>query len=387
MANFPSELKMSEAEMAQGIESDDLVKRRLSVQSLCLQAGYHQVRLTLHRHYVSCPANATRTGPHAASTDIAISSAEELINLATLAGAHVANEGHFMWFAFYLFTAGMLFSFQLISGPDQPAAAQFRRNVERALSALNRAPERVFGVLGVAKKSYQILFALSPLYSDNFRRKPLTEQKAEKAAVFSMVRTLAFPFYGQQGRDRASETDVLDSRSSRQAMPPSSRASFTPARDHSMSTASPVSQDVHMIPTSASHPNGRSMLHRPLQIDTTGAPRALEPSWGYVNPGYPIQSSQSLDQHATASPAWPPQTNTQYHAYPRPFTETSVSVPMSYSQDAYRHGGSGVEASMQASGTTAAGGTQPWAAAIGFGRAEWEFMHTMQPPDFNAHTQ
>jgi hypothetical protein len=398
MANFPPELKMTEAKLIEGLDSEHLETRRLSVQSLCLQAAYHQVRCTLHRRYASLPASVGRNSPNAASTDIAISSAEELISLASLASAYLANEAHFVWCSFFTFSAGMLFSFQLIAAPDQPDAPRFRANVARALAALRRTPERRVGPLGIVAKSIQILATLNTLYSDAFRAKPAPEQRAEKAAVLAMVRRLAFPFHGRRERTAAPRSDDA-AESARPATSVSSASGSSTARafdspdnasihDVSMLVPAPAGvQAAHDVPMTAPRAARFTGACAPPQLSVQiNGGAGLAPNratWGYSPAGTLYSPSSPTTQEYAPPQAWAtaPQ-HTQYAAPQAPYTHTPVAVSMPYTQDAFR--GSGV----LETGAHAASGHHTWGAAIGFGQAEWnQFMHAMQAPDGSVHLQ
>lgn len=220
MESLPGELDLDEFRVARSLASPDVTVRRLGVQSVIIRTSYYHIRFTLHRPYASAPSGGlkppkdggkeesspgsstigtfkdARDLKAANSLDIAVGSADKLITLVGqarpdfLANASLAVPGHMNWGPFHVFSASMFFSFQLIANPDQPGASLFRANIQKALSTLELSRGAP-----VADKALDILYALAPLYSQDFANEDDAERERKKERVLSLVKTLAFPYH------------------------------------------------------------------------------------------------------------------------------------------------------------------------------------------------
>ena len=139
------------------------------------------------------------------SLEIAVTSAEKLINMASQATPDVSQTslpGHMNWGGFHSFSAAMFFSFQLLANPDQPGATLFKESIRKAMHTLEQ-----YRGSDVADKGYEILHVLSPLYSNNYDNNPEAREQA-KSHVLRTVRKLEFPYQDVQiTRRRRGETD------------------------------------------------------------------------------------------------------------------------------------------------------------------------------------
>jgi len=211
LEELPHELDLDEYRIARSLASTHTATRRIGVQSVIIRTSYYHIRFTLHRPYASSvpmrplkgkdkdaakEADAAKAERHAKSLEIAVGAADKLIALVGharpdfLANASLAVPGHMNWGPFHVFSAAMFFSFQLISSPEQPGATLFRANIQKAVETL----ELSIGT-PVADKALAILKELSPLYNPDFAKEPPQQQEKHKAAVLSMVKTLAFPYH------------------------------------------------------------------------------------------------------------------------------------------------------------------------------------------------
>jgi hypothetical protein len=205
---MPAELDLSESQLQEGFESDDLPTRRRAVISSTIRGIYYQLRFTLHRPYATL-AHASRSEVNSLgdvgrkeinqSTKIATSCAQHVITLASQACVYWPTETvfateHLSWFSFHLFNAAMFLSLQLVAAPDQPDGMPFRQNVSLAIQTLRQVAALLPPAPGVARKALAVLEPLAPLYEPEFLRQPPAEQAARKTSVFAVVRRLAFPF-------------------------------------------------------------------------------------------------------------------------------------------------------------------------------------------------
>ncbi|KIY71772.1 hypothetical protein CYLTODRAFT_418491 [Cylindrobasidium torrendii FP15055 ss-10] len=204
MRELPVELDLDDFKVARNLASSDTAMRRQGVQSIIIRTSFYHIRFTLHRPYAANAHAASSGIPLSGdgqisteSLDIAVSAADKLINMVGqsrpdfLANSSLAVPGHMSWGPFHCFSAAMFFSFQLISDPEQPGAGLFRASVRKAMSTLEQARETV----SVADKGYQILHALTPLYSGELSHLPMEEKAKRRQQVFALVRTLALPYH------------------------------------------------------------------------------------------------------------------------------------------------------------------------------------------------
>jgi len=218
MDTLPPELDLDEFRIARALASQDIVVRRLGVQSVIIRTSYYHIRFTLHRPYASSspspplssgskdkddkakqdPRDTAKSERQANSLDIAVGSADKLITLVDharpdfLANASLAVPGHMSWGPFHVFSAAMFFSFQLISNPNQPGAGLFRANIKKALGTLELSRGQA-----VADRALDILGALLPLYEVGFADMEEAERESVKGRVLKLVKTLAFPYHDQ----------------------------------------------------------------------------------------------------------------------------------------------------------------------------------------------
>jgi hypothetical protein len=207
-SDLPSGFEMDRAKIISGVCSEDMAVRRRIVQCIHLLSSYYHIRFTLHRPYASRLPNAVNNIGEtklesAESAGIAATSAENLINLMIWCqGAfHLPPEracsttGYLAYISFYLFTAAMFFSFQLIASPKGTRAKQYRSNIDAARKALHDlTPDMPGGRL--APHAIKILDTLEPLWKENFVHMPNGPDKEElKTRILASVRRLAFPFH------------------------------------------------------------------------------------------------------------------------------------------------------------------------------------------------
>ncbi|KAF8227966.1 hypothetical protein L208DRAFT_1490561 [Tricholoma matsutake] len=248
MDSLPEELDLDEYRLARSLASPNTNVRRVGVQSVVVRASYYHIRFSLHRPYASSPSSGLPGGKQvdsakaAQSLEIAVGAADKLITIVTqsrpdfLANSALAVPGHMSWGPFHAFSAAMFFSFHLIAHSDQPGAGLFRQCIRKATTLLEQARGN-----SVADKSYDILQALSPLYSTEF---PIMNQEArekQRQQVLSVVRKLAFPLHDSRDsrRNGESPSDRVSSSSS----------SVSPSLGM-MNVVSPQQYDsLHNIPT------------------------------------------------------------------------------------------------------------------------------------------
>jgi hypothetical protein len=332
MDGLPPELDLDEYRMARSLASPNTTVRRVGVQSVVVRASYYHIRFSLHRPYASSLSSGLPGGKQidaakaAQSLEIAVGAADKLITIVTqsrpdfLANSALAVPGHMSWGPFHAFSAAMFFSFHLIAHPEQPGAGLFRQCIRKATSLLEQARGN-----SVADKGYDILQALSPLYSTEF---PIMNQEArerQRQQVLSVVRKLAFPLHDSRDlrRNGESPSDRMSSNSNSvspalgalTAIPPQQYDSL-----HNMST----------VRATAILPHRRQLTMNLLTHSQTlvPSPTAYHPQATYTLPHQP----QGYD-------------NTHYSQYIHPVDEASM-----------------------------------WGASIGFGEGEWsQFLDGLQP--------
>lgn len=193
MDTLPEELNLDGYQLARSLSSPIPATRRLGVQSTVIRTCFYHIRFTLHRPYTSSVGRMSRT---AQSVEAAFNAADQVITLIGhtradyLANTSLAVPGHLGLSPFHVFSAAMFFCFQLISDPDQPGAATFRANIQKAINIIDQCRE-----VSISHKAYAVLEALAPLYSVEFPRLSMQERDEKKAKVLALVRTLAFPYH------------------------------------------------------------------------------------------------------------------------------------------------------------------------------------------------
>lgn len=216
---------MTDTQICNGLRSENMPVRRLTVQAVCILAAYYHIRFTLHRPYAARPPTPAGVGlgfggslasgsgtpgpggetklESAESSEIAASSAEHLIQLSlrcrrepsTAPERVFATDGHLAFHPFHVFSAAMFFSFQLIAAPTGPRAEQCRANIVHAKNAFRNMPTDTPGGR-LAANGTMILDELTPLWEDAFvRMTPGPEKERLKSQVLARVRRLTFPFH------------------------------------------------------------------------------------------------------------------------------------------------------------------------------------------------
>lgn len=211
---LPEELVLDDFRTARALSSEELDLQRFGVQSVIIRTSYYHIRFTLHRPYASVAHSTSNHSGKAViadpvkaaqSLEIAVTSAEKLINMASQATpdvSHTSLPGHMNWGGFHSFSAAMFFSFQLLANPDQPGATLFKESIRKAIHTLEQ-----YRGSDVADKGYEILHVLSPLYSNNYDNNPEAREQAKSHALRT-VRKLEFPYQDSQiTRRRRGETD------------------------------------------------------------------------------------------------------------------------------------------------------------------------------------
>lgn len=247
--DIPEELNQDEYRIARSLASPDTRVRRLGVQSVIIRTAYYHIRFTLHRPYSHVST----------SLSTAVGAAGSLITLVGqtrpdfLSNTALAVPGHMNWGPFHVFSAAMFFSFQLITHPDQPAAALFRDNIKKATGCLEQSRW-----MPVADKALTILQALAPLYSDDFATESPEDKKRKKAQVLKLVKTLAFPYQDAQsarGDSSTGSSPALTVPHSAFPDAPSPTVMYHPSQKPTH-TQLPVSS-MRWTPTEADHANAQ----------------------------------------------------------------------------------------------------------------------------------
>ncbi|KAH8830542.1 fungal-specific transcription factor domain-containing protein [Flagelloscypha sp. PMI_526] len=216
MENLPPELDLDEYRVARSLASTDTATRRLGVQSVIIRSAWYHIRFTLHRPYAVAAHNphspltkslGVTPSQAALSLETAVNAADKLITMVGqsrpdfLANSALAVPGHMNWGPFHVFSAGMFFSFQLISNPDQPGAGLFRQSIKKALSTLELARGSA-----LADNAIEVLQALTTIYSPEFIQKPRELRETQKAQILTTVRALAFPYHDIQNPRQFSDS-------------------------------------------------------------------------------------------------------------------------------------------------------------------------------------
>jgi hypothetical protein len=369
---LPQELLLDEYRTARGLSSDDTATKRFAVQSVIVRASYYHIRFTLHRPYASLahsiPSHVGKgpvTDPVkcAQSLEIAVSSAEKVINLAFQSGPDITSislPGHMNWGGFHCFSAAMFFSFQLLANPDQPGASLFRDSINKAMTTLHH-----YRGSDVADKGYEILSVLSPLYSTNFDNNVEAREKA-KSHVLKTVRKLAFPYQDDPHKQRRGDTSSPHSQRSynnspaHSAGPSASPPVGGPGHGQAQFESFPGPHMVSSMRTTSNQPGvrpssavyGNDMVPSPLSggpHSTNGnnhspAPRGIN---GHIQP------SSAPGQMGPPPPPYLPQ---QQHQHQQQMYDQGRMHPYNHSQS--------VE----------------WGASSGLEQGEWaQLMNVLQP--------
>lgn len=342
--DLPEELNQDEYRVARSLASPVTSVRRLGVQSVIIRTAYYHIRFTLHRPY----ANVT------ASLSIAVSAASKLITLVGqtrpdfLSNTALAVPGHMNWGPFHVFSAAMFFSFQLITFPDQPAAALFRENIRKATTCLEQSRW-----MPVADKALTILQALAPLYSDDFPGESSEEKKRKKNQVLKLVRTLAFPYQDAQ----SSKGDSSSGSSPALTIP---HGSFAEAPSPPLMYGAGQKQTQTQLPVS-------SMRWTP-EIDTSVAQRSVTEAASNMHSMSPVSvssPSQGFIHHQSQ----------QMHHYGNAPYNNANNMPMQPPDMGLMDPNGGFYMPPPAD----AGAM--WGASMGFGVTEWaQFVNDMHGP-------
>ncbi|KAG7445961.1 uncharacterized protein BT62DRAFT_932306 [Guyanagaster necrorhizus] len=343
MDSLPSELDLDEYRVARNLASTNNDMRRQGVQSVIIRTSYYHIRFTLHRPYAARAHHSSVDSQNAAeSLEISVSAADKLITMVGqsrpdfLANSSLAVPGHMNWGTFHCFSAAMFFSFQLIANPDQPGAGLFRASIRKALSTLEQARGSA-----VADKAYDILQAISPLYSGEFTHLSSEDKEKERGHVLSLVRKLAFPYHDSHGPRRYGES-VSSGRGS--------------ADSPAGSSVSPPMQMVTTLPP---------RQYDPLQAQTPNLQGTPQTGYqGSIQGTIHSSPGLHLSPSMVSSQGGPTMTPPTYQ--PDPYIlmqQQQIYGENSRYSNSYTH--SVDEASM-------------WGAAVGFGQGEWtQFLEGM----------
>ncbi|RXW24597.1 hypothetical protein EST38_g1209 [Candolleomyces aberdarensis] len=339
MENLPPELDLDEYRVARSLASSNLATRRLGVQSVIIRTSYYHIRFSLHRPYASANPNitpppssannkASNISPErqAQSLEIAVGAADKLITMVGqsrpdfLANSALAVPGHMNWGPFHCFSAAMFFSFQLIAHPEQPGAGLFRQSIRKAITTIEQSRGTP-----LSDKAFNILSALTPLYSPEFSQTSPEERDKLRGQKLGVVKKLAFPYH-----------DSHDPR--RSLSPPAQMISALPQQyesipSHAMSSLRtgtnmyPQQQNVqtHLSSVSESPQPHPQMVNHPQTLAGV--------STSYSNPSSYLSQGQVY-----ADPS-------RYMSYVHPVDEATM-----------------------------------WGAAVGFGQSEWtQFLDGFKP--------
>ncbi|EIN10817.1 hypothetical protein PUNSTDRAFT_142740 [Punctularia strigosozonata HHB-11173 SS5] len=331
--SLPPELLLDSLSVARSLASLDTSHRRLGVQSVIIRVAYLHIRFTLHRQYAAKAVLLASPNPDdhggeerreaAQSLDIAIQAADELVSMVVqarpdfLANSELAVPGHLNWAPFHLFSAGMFFSFQLISNPDGPQAGLLRSNIKRIVDTLIQSQ-----TMSVADKSLRILQALSPLYSDEFRSLSPQERNHKKSQVLSVVKKLAFPYHDSAKHLRQSAT----SPSGGSGSPSTSSSTISPAGRGSISLPASHTSVSSSIPSSGPTPPHTS--RRPSNTPTPRRPEQRSPrSAKHARRHSPPLAGSSQQPHHYQHQMSPPTPSQPQHPYSSPPMAGATPVP------------------------------------------------------------
>jgi hypothetical protein len=349
MENLPPELDLDEYRVARNLASSNNNMRRLGVQSVIIRTSYYHIRFTLHRPYVSSATSSGKASANdppksAQSLEIAVGAADKLITMVGqsrpdfLTSNAQSVPGHMNWGPFHCFTAAMFFSFQLIANPDQPGAGLFRANIRKAITTLEQSRG-----MPVSDKAYDILTALSPLYSIDFPQLSIEDREKQRAHVLGLVRKLSFPYINSNDPRRFGESPRGSTGS------PANSSSLSPP----MTVIAGPTQSYDSLQTHAmSSVRTPTMYHPPpsLQSQAQIQHPGMAHSPPQLNPS--ATSSMAASSPPYASQLYPPQHNQHYAESGGRYNQFMFPVD---------------DATM-------------WGAAIGFEHGEWtQFLDNLRP--------
>jgi hypothetical protein len=378
MEELPSEWEFSETQLAAHLRADDLGRSRLVVQAMCLRMSCYHIRLTLHRPYASRFAtlpDGNDPQDVVMSTEIAISTAEQLLSLSSQYYTHAPNNpvppGHLGFMPFQIFSAAMFTAFQLIAAPTGPQVERHHLNMARAMEMLRgTAPHASGGA--VADQAVQILDALAVLWSDQFvNQKVGAANEAQKQGVLARVRTLAFPFH------TAAPAVKIESSANNYAIAAAGDPVPSLAEAYTFGSRGTIMPDM-------SYSGHRAHF-------STDAPYGVQSSLSVQLPTQPVPGPYSSDSSSSTS-QWPPPS--PHHLSPHNHPTQSGSVPEYWSYNTLPQLSPSGTVALQArpfqaagelgwfppkAGMPASAGTR-WGAGLGFDRHEWTaFTQTMGP--------
>jgi hypothetical protein len=310
------------------------------------------------------------------STEIAISTAEQLLSLSSQYYTHAPNNpvppGHLGFMPFQIFSAAMFTAFQLIAAPTGPQVERHHLNMARAMEMLRgTAPHASGGA--VADQAVQILDALAVLWSDQFvNQKVGAANEAQKQGVLARVRTLAFPFH-----TAAPAVKIESSANNNYAIAAVGDPVPSSAEAYTFGSRGTIMPDM-------SYSGHRAHF-------STDAPYGVQSSLSVQLPTQPVPGPYSSDSSSSTS-QWPPPS--PHHLSPHNHPTQSGSVPEYWSYNTLPQLSPSGTVALQArpfqaagelgwfppkAGMPASAGTR-WGAGLGFDRHEWTaFTQTMGP--------
>jgi hypothetical protein len=254
-----------------------------------------------------------------------------------LANSALAVPGHMNWGPFHCFSAAMFFSFQLISNPEQPGAGLFRQSIGKAITTIESSRGTP-----LSDKAFNILSALTPLYSPEFSQTTPEERDKLRAQKLGVVKKLAFPYHDSHDPRRYGES-------------PSTRGTAgSPANSSSLS---PPAQMISTLPQ---------------QYESI--PSHAMSSMRTVTNIYPPQ--QTVQAHLS-SVSESPQPHPQMVTHPQSLA--GVSTSYSNPNPSYMSQGQVYDAQRYMYVHPVDEATM-WGAAVGFGQSEWtQFLDGFKP--------
>jgi len=354
------EIDLDYPDLSQALLSPATNKRRIAVQSIITRTAFYHIRFTLHRPYAIGPdSEKTRE-----SRKIAIDSAEKLMALAKQTSPgyldgnnqpsqaiHPSIRGHLNWRPFHVFSAGMFFTFQLISNPNIHEAPKFRQHLRTVFSLLESS-----GSMPVAEKSLQVLHTLAPLYSEEFYVMDGRLQAEHKASILAVVRGLEFPYQNPPSGNRPGQSPINNVMVA---------FSFS-GGDRGNQTGSPDQMKVEsLLGPGPGNPNGsgQKYSHSPPNQLNSQPLAMLPPSSSIIVPP-PALPSNLQPMSATYS-----QPYAQYDQNAAgPSTQTDVNIPYYTQQYEYLYGDPSASRQPTTGWTPA---VDTWGGGAGFPQNEW----------------
>lgn len=360
LETLPPDIDLDYPDLSQALLSPVTSKRRIAVQSIITKTAFYHIRFTLHRPCaIGSDCEKARE-----SRKIAIDSAEKLLALAkqtspgylggnpqTSQTIHPSIRGHLNWRPFHVFSAGMFFTFQLISNPNISEAPKFRQHLRTVFSLLEQS-----GSMPVAEKALQVLHTLEPLYSEEFFAMGERSRAEYKANILSVVRNLEFPYQSPPSGVKPNESPINN--------PVVFSQRGSDQRGH---TGSPVGQMKvqSLLGPGPGNPNGSGQKynHSPPNPANPQPPPMLPPSSSILVP--PPALPNNL-QPITA--AYTQQYSQFDHTAAAPSTQADVHIPYYAQQYEYLYGDLSTSR-QQSTGWTPAVDT--WGGRSGFAQNEW----------------